>query len=105
MNGALLVEVTALESGLSLVPREAHLHKHLDFSVIGGLEGVILNPLLSRVLEQLPVSLVHVSYLGILRIIRLRRAHESLQRDEGCADCQSRGPFILQNIEADSSCL
>lgn len=72
LNSLLLVEVAALECSLSISSWETHLHKHLNFSIIGGLESVILNPLLRGVLVQLSVGLEHVGNLRILWIIGLR---------------------------------
>mgnify|MGYP006889531655 CR=1 FL=1 len=66
---------------------------------------VVLHPLLGRQFIQLSVRLVLASDLGVLRIIRLGRAHERLQRDESCANREGRRPLILENIKADGSSL
>ena len=51
--------------------------------------------------EFLSVLLVLASHNGVLRIVGLRDAQQSLQGQQGSADGKRGRPLILEDIEAD----
>ena len=52
-----------------------------------------------------PVVFVLRGYNGVLRVVWFRDAQKSLQGQQCGPDCESWGPLVLQNIEANGSSL
>ena len=65
--------------------------------------GVLKSPGFSLVLGSLEVLLVVISNRLVKRIFKVRVGHESLDREKYRSNLESRRPFILENVEADTS--
>ena len=101
----LLITIIAFECLNTDIFWEAHFHElfHLGLDIF--FLCIVLHPLFSCELVQLPVCLILACDLRILRIIWFWTTQQCLQWDECGSNCQSGSPLVLQNIEADSASL
>lgn len=101
IEGLLFVEAVFLECGECLLPGKAHLHKSFDLALVDLRRCEFLHPLLSVLVELVPILLVFGGHHCVLGVVGLGHAQQSLQGEEGSADGEGGRPLVLEDVEAD----